>query len=118
MAPKPEWSERWSAYAAGRRLRVQRDQALHEGDKWPWPEDESDSPEEYDKDDHQRKCLAKWGKTKGLSVEIPSRTPAQDYANAHWSYALAASFAPERHAMMLLGRPLVVPSNAFREAFS
>ena len=110
MAPKPEWQDHWAAHSSGRRLKYQRDVAMHAREEVePYPEVDEPTATTYNQKEHSKQCLARWGQTPGVALEVPGRTPLQDYHQVHWSYALASSFVPERHQMMILGRPLVVP---------
>ena len=110
MAPKPEWQDHWAAHSSGRRLKYQRDVAMHAREEVePYPEVDEPTATTYNQKEHSKQCLARWGQTPGVDLEVPGRTPLQDYHQVHWRYALAPSFVPDRHPMMILGRPLVVP---------
>ena len=120
MPPKLEWSQRWSAQQHGRRLKIQRAKAELEGSDWNIPShDPNDSSSDDDMTEankaHESRVLSRWGQSRGISVQIPARNPVEEYQTMHWLHALPSSFAPERHAFMVLGRPLVVPFCAFRQ---
>ena len=74
-----------------------------------YPEVDEPTATTYDQKEHETRCLARWGQSPGVTMEVPARTSLQDYRQVHSGYALASSFVPDRHQMMILGRPLVVP---------
>ena len=115
MAPKPAWTSTWSAGSNVRRENVKRTIVSQDGDE------EQMSPRlceptatQYGPKEHSRACRDRWRDTKGLSVQVPAKDGLDDYQAVHATHALAASFVPERHQTMLLGRPLVVPPAAFK----